>query len=442
MRMQESWLKHDRTLLGLIPCALALLLSRPAQADECPTATAAKLLGGSNPTVALTLPGKKMVAKFVFVGSLIDDAFFSTLAEKIGLTTPAWSTLSAQAQTTCVDRIKGLVDAAGKQSIDAALKNPAFQGLYIMSFLEAQDLEHLQPALSPGSKAAYKDINKEFTQGRMVQLGALLAFTVATMNDDRFSVAALGLGFNPGNIMFASRDLGRIFAIDNAPLNRKGILGVANATAPTWEATTQAEASKRMTEYLTKLDQALDDIVLLEAGADPFTKGLKTSISAGVKWDDKLPAVREGFLATLKRIGALTPDALLRIAREVQARTGKGVKLDGFLMKPGALNNLTKIFGVFGRKRKLVELATGPRAPMPVKVMQMAAVLRANIGVGPKNRIALTQNQEDMLLLYGKSRSGSGGALEAKLKALSDRLSGAQSEEGSRPTDQERPPHY
>lgn len=33
-------------------------------------------------------------------------------------------------------------------------------------------------------------------------------------------------------------------------------------------------------------------------------------------------------------------------------------------------------------------------------------------------------------------------ALEAKLKALSDRLSGAQSDESPRPPDQERPPHY
>ena len=33
-------------------------------------------------------------------------------------------------------------------------------------------------------------------------------------------------------------------------------------------------------------------------------------------------------------------------------------------------------------------------------------------------------------------------ALEAKLKAISDRLMGAQSEESARPLDQERPPHY
>lgn len=33
-------------------------------------------------------------------------------------------------------------------------------------------------------------------------------------------------------------------------------------------------------------------------------------------------------------------------------------------------------------------------------------------------------------------------ALEAKLKAISDRLSGAQSDESPRPPDQERPPHY
>ncbi len=33
-------------------------------------------------------------------------------------------------------------------------------------------------------------------------------------------------------------------------------------------------------------------------------------------------------------------------------------------------------------------------------------------------------------------------ALEAKLKAVSDRLSGAQSDESPRPPDQERPPHY
>jgi len=33
-------------------------------------------------------------------------------------------------------------------------------------------------------------------------------------------------------------------------------------------------------------------------------------------------------------------------------------------------------------------------------------------------------------------------ALEAKLKALTDRLSGAQSDEAPRPPDQERPPHY
>ncbi len=33
-------------------------------------------------------------------------------------------------------------------------------------------------------------------------------------------------------------------------------------------------------------------------------------------------------------------------------------------------------------------------------------------------------------------------ALEAGLKTLSERLSGAQSEEASRPPEQERPPHY
>ena len=33
-------------------------------------------------------------------------------------------------------------------------------------------------------------------------------------------------------------------------------------------------------------------------------------------------------------------------------------------------------------------------------------------------------------------------ALEAKLKALSERLSGAQSDETPRPPEQERPPHY
>jgi uncharacterized coiled-coil protein SlyX len=33
-------------------------------------------------------------------------------------------------------------------------------------------------------------------------------------------------------------------------------------------------------------------------------------------------------------------------------------------------------------------------------------------------------------------------ALEAKLKAVVDRLSGAQSDESVRPPDQERPPHY
>jgi len=32
--------------------------------------------------------------------------------------------------------------------------------------------------------------------------------------------------------------------------------------------------------------------------------------------------------------------------------------------------------------------------------------------------------------------------LEAKLKAVTDRLSGAQSDEVPRPPDQERPPHY
>jgi uncharacterized coiled-coil protein SlyX len=33
-------------------------------------------------------------------------------------------------------------------------------------------------------------------------------------------------------------------------------------------------------------------------------------------------------------------------------------------------------------------------------------------------------------------------ALEAKLKAVTDRLSGAQSDDGPRPLEQERPPHY
>jgi len=33
-------------------------------------------------------------------------------------------------------------------------------------------------------------------------------------------------------------------------------------------------------------------------------------------------------------------------------------------------------------------------------------------------------------------------ALEAKLKAVTDRLSGAQSDDGLRPPEQERPPHY
>jgi uncharacterized coiled-coil protein SlyX len=33
-------------------------------------------------------------------------------------------------------------------------------------------------------------------------------------------------------------------------------------------------------------------------------------------------------------------------------------------------------------------------------------------------------------------------ALEAKLKAFMDRLNGAQSDEISRPPEQERPPHY
>jgi len=33
-------------------------------------------------------------------------------------------------------------------------------------------------------------------------------------------------------------------------------------------------------------------------------------------------------------------------------------------------------------------------------------------------------------------------ALQAKLKAVSDRLNGVQSEESPRPADQERPPHY
>jgi SlyX protein len=32
--------------------------------------------------------------------------------------------------------------------------------------------------------------------------------------------------------------------------------------------------------------------------------------------------------------------------------------------------------------------------------------------------------------------------LEARLKALSERLSGAQADEASRPPEQERPPHY
>ena len=32
--------------------------------------------------------------------------------------------------------------------------------------------------------------------------------------------------------------------------------------------------------------------------------------------------------------------------------------------------------------------------------------------------------------------------LEAKLKSLADRLSGAQSDESPRPLEQERPPHY
>lgn len=32
--------------------------------------------------------------------------------------------------------------------------------------------------------------------------------------------------------------------------------------------------------------------------------------------------------------------------------------------------------------------------------------------------------------------------LEMKLKALADRLSGAQSDESARPPEQERPPHY
>jgi len=33
-------------------------------------------------------------------------------------------------------------------------------------------------------------------------------------------------------------------------------------------------------------------------------------------------------------------------------------------------------------------------------------------------------------------------ALEAKLKAITDRLSGASSDDGPRPPEQERPPHY
>ena len=33
-------------------------------------------------------------------------------------------------------------------------------------------------------------------------------------------------------------------------------------------------------------------------------------------------------------------------------------------------------------------------------------------------------------------------ALEAKLKAVTDRLSGAQYDDGLRPPEQERPPHY
>jgi uncharacterized coiled-coil protein SlyX len=33
-------------------------------------------------------------------------------------------------------------------------------------------------------------------------------------------------------------------------------------------------------------------------------------------------------------------------------------------------------------------------------------------------------------------------ALEAKLEAVADRLSGAQSDEATRPPDQEKPPHY
>lgn len=33
-------------------------------------------------------------------------------------------------------------------------------------------------------------------------------------------------------------------------------------------------------------------------------------------------------------------------------------------------------------------------------------------------------------------------AMEAKLKAISDRLSGAQSDESPRPSEEERPPHY
>ena len=33
-------------------------------------------------------------------------------------------------------------------------------------------------------------------------------------------------------------------------------------------------------------------------------------------------------------------------------------------------------------------------------------------------------------------------ALDARLKAVTERLSGAQSDDGSRPPEQERPPHY
>jgi uncharacterized coiled-coil protein SlyX len=33
-------------------------------------------------------------------------------------------------------------------------------------------------------------------------------------------------------------------------------------------------------------------------------------------------------------------------------------------------------------------------------------------------------------------------ALDAKLKAVTERLSGGQSDDGSRPPEQERPPHY